>query len=267
MANFVGEILDTPLYKMLKGQYICYSVPLVDEVLAAEGTLHQCNRDTFEDKLWLLTGSPRLTEFEHQISQAVGPAGSKVDDCNFIPVGTISYIMNKLTERHGFDVILLDVSPSNSALNQCAAISCDYILPPCCASLYSCGSVAGLLNNVLPGTKGWLGKHAVISQVQYNPVWIAENANMLAHRLPEQKPKLLPILVNSYGLETVDEEPVPSDSARPHCRRAARLNGPTLVKKRVRFAPTQFIYTLIHFLNNECPYIEGGRESISATAR
>ena len=73
------------------------------------------------------------------------------------PIGIINYILNKLADKHNFDVIILDVSPSNSSLNQISALSCDYILPPCNASLYSCGSIYGLFETVLPGKEGWLG--------------------------------------------------------------------------------------------------------------
>jgi cellulose biosynthesis protein BcsQ len=46
--------------------------------------------------------------------------------------------MNTLANKHAFDVIIVDLSPSNSALNEISALSCNYILPPCNASLYSC---------------------------------------------------------------------------------------------------------------------------------
>ena len=60
-------------------------------------------------------------------------------DKNVKPIGIISYIMNTLANKHAFDVIIVDLSPSNaSALNEISALSCNYILPPCNASLYSC---------------------------------------------------------------------------------------------------------------------------------
>ena len=92
-------------------------------------------------------------------------------DKNVKPIGIISYIMNTLANKHAFDVIIVDLSPSNSALNEISALSCNYILPPCNASLYSCGSIYGLFETVLPGPAGWLGAQKRFAEKQWDPRW------------------------------------------------------------------------------------------------
>ena len=170
MSDFVGTDLKTPLYRMM--DCLCHQLDMnkletlldkqIDQVLCP------CNKEQFDDKLWLLKGSPLLSEFESELSRALGPADETPSQGrHFRTIGIFSFIINRLVAKHGFDIVFIDVSPSNSALNQVAALSCDYILPPCQASLYSCGSVYGLLNSVLPGESGWFGKHARISKKQW----------------------------------------------------------------------------------------------------
>ena len=136
--------------------------------------LQNIDPDVFGDKLWLLEGSPLLQEYEPSICEALQRYEHQR---NFRAYGIFAYIMTQLAELHEFDAILVDVSPSNSAINQVslrrgfgsklwthrwvvcfsrtlsqiAAISCNYMLPPCSASLYSCGSLYGLLTSVLTG--------------------------------------------------------------------------------------------------------------------
>ena len=59
-------------------------------------------------------------------------------------------------------------------------------------------------------------------------------------RLPKDQPKLLPILITNYELEVVQAE-----------------SGKLTDRKQIRFAPSQFLYTLRKYVA-ECPYVEGG---------
>ena len=185
--------------------------------------------------------------FESEFADAIGCAGYRPHEKDFNTIGLVGFIMDKLAATHKFDVILLDVSPSNSALNQISALSCDYILPPCMASIYSCGSgVYGLLASVLPREEGWLGKQAFISAVQWGPDWPTRPLNLskLKWRLPRLAPKLLPILVTNYGVEV----------------RA----GSTQIQ--ISFSASQFIYAIIHYVRSECPNVDGNQGAPSAEA-
>lgn len=205
-------------------------VEAVEEALKKDDAIKAKNAEKFGDKLWLLEGSPLLHEFEAEIARAFGEPKNQQ---SFKSFGVFSYLMTRLTELHNFDVILIDVSPSNSALNQAAALSCDYILPPCIASVYSCGSVYGLLTSVLTGPKGWLKRHERIAEAQ----WDRQNEpteRLKPWRLPAKPPKLLPILGNNYSVD----EP-----------------------GRVSFSDSQFLYTISQYVNEACPYIVGSKVS------
>lgn len=110
--------------------YTDMDAPAVDIALRASDALQQCNPDETGDRLWLLKGSPLLVEFEGPIATAMGGPEHRPADAQYKNIGIVSYIMRKMDELHQFDVILIDVGPSNSALNQMASLSCDYILPP-----------------------------------------------------------------------------------------------------------------------------------------
>jgi hypothetical protein len=200
------------------------------EALASPDVIKNKNAETFKDKLWLLEGSPLLHEFESEIARAFGEVKGKASTVKF---GIFAYLMNKLVQQHRFDFVLLDVSPSNSALNQAAALSCDYILPPCTAGLYSCGSIYGLLSSVLTGPTGWLVKHSEIANKQ----WGRDSRDPLDYRLPKRPPKLLPILVNNYACTN---KPAAIDDDR-----------------LVNFSDSQFVYTISQYVNEDCPFIVG----------
>lgn len=241
MADFVGTDLKTPLWKIMEHFFHHRSAECAKEEIQKVDTVVPCNKDTFGDKLWLLKGSPLLFEFEFLLSQALGNPDETPSVMSFQSIGIISYIINQLNLKHNFDVVMIDVSPSNSALNQIAAMSCDYILPPCQASLYSCGSVYGLLHSVLPGKGGWFGKHKRIADKQWSQAHPID-ARYEIWRLPKDVPKLLPILINNYGLETV------SDNTGK-----VKANA----KTQIRFAQSQFFYTTRKFVD-ECEYVDGG---------
>jgi hypothetical protein len=77
--------------------------------------LQNIDPDVFGDKLWLLEGSPLLQEYEPSICEALQ---RYEHPRNFRAYGIFAYIMTQLAELHELDAILVDVSPSNSAINQ-----------------------------------------------------------------------------------------------------------------------------------------------------
>jgi cellulose biosynthesis protein BcsQ len=250
MKDFVGTTVKTPLYSMMKSYLYYGDGNTLDTVLDnsnIDKVLTACNREDMDDKdhpLWLLKGSPLLSEFEAVFSEALGPPDGTPHHRHFRKIGIFSYIINKLVAKHGFDIVFIDVSPSNSALNEVAALSCDYILPPCQASLYSCGSVYGLLTSVLPGENGWFGKHERISKKQADPNFEPDDLAgpaPLEWRLPKNQPKLLPILVTNHAREVM-----PAESGKP-------------AEKQIRFAPSQFLFTMRKYVA-ECQYVEGAVE-------
>jgi len=235
MAAFVGKTHEKPLYNVMN-QLLCFSdANEMKKELDKPGVIQVCNPDSYGDRLWLLAGTPLLSEFESVLSQALGAPDVTPHKQQYVKIGIISTIIGELVRKYSFDVVLIDVSPSNSALNEVAALSCDYILPPCQASLYSCGSIYGMLTSVLPGPNGWFGKHTRLAAEQ----WADKTDEYISWRLPREPPKLLPILVNNYGMEIVTtKEGKPTD------------------RKQMRFAQSQFYYTLEKWVP-ECEWVDG----------
>ena len=256
MSAYVSPFHETPLYRIMYALYTDMDVNGVEAALTSVDALQQCNPDETGDKLWLCKGSPLLVEFEGPVAVGIGAPEQRPAENQYKNIGIVAYLMRRMTELHNFDVILLDVGPSNSALNQMAALSCDYILPPCLASLYSCGSVSGLLSAVLPGTRGWFGKLEAIAETQWRPDWVSNpsKASLLPWRLPAHPPKLLPILVNNYGTEYKA-----AAEGLQVAKRATRGAGAAALAtvKQIRFGASQFYYTICQFVDHDCAYVEG----------
>ena len=257
MEAFVNKTLETPLFKMLNARFSLGDDVRLNQLLDEPNTINSVNPTFFRDRLWLLAGSQLIFKFERDITTAL--EDQTMADKHVKPIGIISYILNTLAKNHNFDVIILDLSPSNSSLNQISALSCEYILPPCNASLYSCGSIYGLLKTVLPGNEGWLGAHKRLVQKQWDPQWEqSENGQqLLPFRLPSSPPTLLPILVTNYGMEMQDGSASVLKAATSGAKKKARLDPATRVPSlpSMRFQPSQFVYTLMSFLE-KCDTIQ-----------
>jgi hypothetical protein len=110
----------------------------------------------------------------------------------------------------------------------------------CLASLYSCGSVSGLLSSVLPGARGWFGKLATIAETQWRQDWIdtPSKRSLLEWRLPKRPPKLLPFLVNNYGTEYKA-----AAEGLAAAKRVTRGAGPEALAtvKQIRFGASEII--------------------------
>ena len=187
----------------------------------------------------------------------------------------IAHLMEMFTEVLGFDVIVIDCSPSNSAINKAAALACDFILPPCLASLYSAGSIAGLLTSVLPGDDGWLGLHAKITALWRDkdnglePK--ADFADLADWLLPKTAPALLPITVSNYAMG-LKSESMKMEPARPakRGRRCGSAKSPAVGlsdddEAVVKLSNSQFVYTIMNYVNQKCPYIVGNEQPLPST--
>ena len=269
MDALVSNKGRSPLYRIMHALFVDNEASEVRHLIETEGfqLLSQVNLDEhtkqseFGDNFWVLEGDPTISEFEANIAHAFSNYGSK----GFVKhYGLISYLMQVMTEVLGFDVIMIDCSPSNSALNKAAALSCDYILPPCMASLYSAGSVAGLLSSVLPGDDGWLGLHDKITRRwrEDDGEPKAEIAGLREWLLPSSPPVLLPILVSNYPMglksDSMKCEPIPGARRRRGGAQPPSLaHQPSVDARVVNLMHTQFIYTIMNFVNQECRHVAG----------
>uniref|UniRef100_A0A6T8A3P5 AAA domain-containing protein n=1 Tax=Prymnesium polylepis TaxID=72548 RepID=A0A6T8A3P5_9EUKA len=264
-----------PLYQMMHALYTEQESNRIRIMIATrrEGLLHKISVDQngeseFGDNFYILEGDPMIAQFESDIAHAFSNFGLQSQIKSY---GLFSHMMQLFAEILNFDVIMVDCSPSNSAINKAAALACDYILPPCMAALYSAGSIHGLLTSVLPGEDGWLGLHEKITER-----WRDEDnklepktsyASLSAWLLPKSAPVLLPIVVSNYAMGheadvNLVETPGRSQgrgrggarsSARGRARHNASTDGPLVMKQ----SHSQFVYTINNFINRECRHIHG----------
>ena len=124
-----------------------------------------------------------------------------------------------------------------------------------CTRVHS-GSIYGLFETVLPGPAGWLGAQKRLAEQQWDPLWEKRDiaSRMLRFRLPKEPPKLLPILVTNYGTENEDIDKVVAAATSRGGSKRPKLD--TSAPPKVRFQPSQFIYTLESYLK-KCDTIEG----------
>lgn len=245
--------MNSSLYRIMNALFIDVQAD-VDAVLQSPNLLHKCNPDKCGDNLWLLEGTPLLSQFESELHAGFANVRVATSIKRF---GVFSFLMKRLTDIYDFDVILVDCSPSNSAINKAAALSCDYILPPCQAGLYSAGSVYGLLSTVLPGDNGWLGEHDEIrTRWRSNDGTPKANVepSMVDFLLPYTAPLLLPIMVSNYGMEgKPSDDTSPSTSQRKSVRKMG--GDAATLDRRITFSSTQFVYTIMNYVHRVCPYI------------
>lgn len=164
-----------------------------------------------KSKLFLIPGSRHIMRLERFWAKNL-----TTDNPDWALIGSFRHALRELQQRHNFDFILVDASPSSSLLNQTIAMNCDYIVPCCFPDFFSLSSVQGLLLNVLPS---WLNQANVWRRGFKEYVkTLGGNKEQkelaLKFRLP-MFPRLLPFLVTNYqrrkpkgeSVSKVDKQP------------------------------------------------------------
>lgn len=227
MSTYIEQVQNTPLYTMFRTFFEENDAKGVKDIVEDPKNFYPCNQDSFGSKLWLLTGSPLLSQFEGSLAIATQQANAS----GHRALGLLNHIMTLCERKYGFDVILVDVNPGNSVFNQYAAASCDFIIAPTQASLYSAVSVHGVLTSIMSGENGWLSKHEKLANVQWDPAYIERHPHMENWRLPREPTRMLPFLVNNY----------------PREQEVSLGEGSVVVAKD----NSQFVYTMEYFIEND----------------
>lgn len=103
---------------------------------------------TNEGNLYLLAGHIDLAVSEAQLSVALSTGSTAIPALQNLP-GSLGHLIRKTSEEHDFDVVLVDMSPSVGALNQCFLMSSDYFIVPTFPD-YFCDQAVLSLSRVLP---------------------------------------------------------------------------------------------------------------------
>ena len=103
--------------------------------------------NTTNKNLFLLAGNIELAENETQIAVALSTSAA-ISALQNIP-GSICALLRKTAAENGIDVVIVDMSPSVGALNQCFLMGSDYFIVPTSPDYY-CNQAISSLARVLP---------------------------------------------------------------------------------------------------------------------
>jgi cellulose biosynthesis protein BcsQ len=102
---------------------------------------------TQNENLFLLAGSIDFAKIDILIATAITSSGGLPMLRNLI--GAVHELLKKTGDRHGFDIILVDMSPSISATNMSLLMGSDYFIIPTSPDFY-CYQAIKSLTGVLP---------------------------------------------------------------------------------------------------------------------
>lgn len=136
------------------------------------------------ENLFLLPGSFEITEYEVQLGVSFQLTHSFTTLKN-LP-GAFYYLIKRTAEEKGVDIVLIDLNPSLSAINQDLIISSDYFILPTSPDYFSEMAIRSIAR-VLPNWEKW-----------------AKNARDLfqdaTYPLPMNTPKFLGYTVNDFTI-------------------------------------------------------------------
>lgn len=103
--------------------------------------------DTTKDGLYLLPGNLKLAEYETQLSVALSTRWT-IPALQNLP-GSICSMLRVTALEEKVDIVLVDMSPSVGALNQCLLMGSDFFIIPTSPDYYCCQAISSL-SRVLP---------------------------------------------------------------------------------------------------------------------
>ena len=102
---------------------------------------------TKNKNLFLLAGHIDLAENESQLAVAL-TTGAAIPALQNLP-GSVTHLLRKTAKHNEIDIVLLDMSPSVGALNQCFLMGSDYFIVPTSPDYY-CDQAIRSLARVIP---------------------------------------------------------------------------------------------------------------------
>ncbi len=149
----------------------------------------ECVQVKDNKNLFLLPGSFEITEYEVQLGVSFQLTHSFTTMKN-LP-GAFSYLIRKTAEEMEVDIVLIDLNPSLSAINQTLIISSDFFILPTSPDYFSEMAINSIAR-VLPNWERWAKQARDLFQDATYP-------------LPMTTPKFLGYTVNDFTI--YDQEP------------------------------------------------------------
>lgn len=167
---FYAENPNCDIYSCLK--------PVVDGSLGKVLTANPVA--TSNPNLSLLCGNIELSEVETQISVSL-TTSTAIPAIRNIP-GSVSAFIRQTAEAHGFEYILIDMSPSVGALNECLLLGSDYFIVPTSPDFF-CAQAIKSLTKVIPR---WNKEIAIFRD------------EAIVYPLPQTPPKFIGFISQKY---------------------------------------------------------------------
>lgn len=136
--------------------------------------------DTPHPNLFLLAGNITLATNETQIAVALSTS-TAIPALQNIP-GSIGSLLSITAQNSNIDIVLVDMSPSVGALNQCFLMSSDYFIVPTSPDYY-CNQAITSLSSVIPA---------------WNKAVMQFRETNLVYPLPANPPKFCGIISQRY---------------------------------------------------------------------
>lgn len=140
---------------------------------------------TVNKNLFVLAGNIRFSEIDIQVATALTSSGTLPILRAF--VGAFNNLIRKIAKEHKIDIVIVDMSPSVSATNQCILMSSDYFIIPISPDFY-CYQAIDSLSNVLPK---WADATKSFKDGGDNS-------------LPENNPKMIGFITQNYRIYTTE---------------------------------------------------------------
>lgn len=135
---------------------------------------------TGNENLFIYCGNLALSEIETQVSVAL-TTSSAIPAIKNLP-GSIGELLRITGKEHDFEYIIIDMSPSVGALNECLLMSSDYFIVPTSPDFF-CAQAIRSLSNVVPR---W---HADVAPFRVEDI---------DYKLPETPPKFIGFISQRY---------------------------------------------------------------------
>jgi cellulose biosynthesis protein BcsQ len=103
--------------------------------------------ETTNENLFLLAGNIDLSENETQVAVALSTSAA-IPALQNIP-GSLCALLRMTAEAHNMDAVIVDMSPSVGAINQCFLMGSDFFIIPTSPDYY-CNQAVSSLSRVLP---------------------------------------------------------------------------------------------------------------------
>ncbi len=166
----------------------------------------ECVRVIDNENLFLLPGHIGLSEYEVTLGIAQELSGS-IQTLQNLP-GSMSFLFDRTAEHHRADIILLDMNPSLSSINQNLLMTSDFFIVPTSPDYFSVMAIDSL-TTVIPRWRAWARQASSLRLLRE-----------ATYPFPDTTPKFLGTIVQKYRIrdrstaQLAAEQGVPS-SGKP----------------------------------------------------